>query len=192
MYEREDLVIEDGEAVNAVHRTRHPHDFHAADPAVGLTEADVDAQYEAARGKFDHLARRFLGLKDRPGRYLYVFEGFPYVGHVAEVMERLGAGSPEHDWRLLLVGYEDEGDQPYNTLRADLGERIAWTRIPREVRKAGEFHVGGRRRPLVRSAGSLSPVAPPRTDGPLHRRAGRSPRQAEPLEAIGGRVRRLA
>lgn len=135
MYDREDLVIEDGEAVNRTHRTRHPHDFHAADPAVGLTSADIDAQYDAARGKFDHLARRFLTIKDRPGRHLYVFEGFPYVGHVREVMERLGAGSPEHDWLLLLIGYEDEDEQPYDAL----GDRIAWTRIPRDVRKAGEL-----------------------------------------------------
>ena len=138
MYERADLVIEDGEAVNAVHRTRHPHDFHAGDPSTGLTDADIDAQYASARGKFDHLARRFVGLKDRPGRYLYVFEGFPYVGHVAEVLERLG-GSPEHDFMLLLVGYDDEGEQPYETL----GERLAWTRIPRAVDKAAEFRWEG-------------------------------------------------
>ena len=139
MYERGDLVIEDGEAVNRVHRTRHPHDFHASDPAAGLTSADIDAQYAAARGKFDHLTRRFLKLRDRPGRYLYVFEGFPYSGHVGEVLEKLGERLPAHDFKLLLVGYDDEGDQPYETL----GDRIAWTRIARGVDKASEFQWEG-------------------------------------------------
>jgi hypothetical protein len=139
MYEHADLGVEDGEAVNAVHRTRHPHDFHASDASVGLTQADIDAQYPLARSKFDHLARRFLALKDRPGRYLYVFEGFPYVGHVAEVVDALGAGAAEHDFRLLLVGYEDEAEQPY----AQLGERVSAVRIPRQCGKAAEFHWEG-------------------------------------------------
>jgi len=127
MYERADLVIDQGEAVNRVHKTRHPHDFHASDPAAGLTEWDVDTQYERARGKFDHLARRFMALGERPGRYLYVFEGLPYHGHVQEVLEALEArAAAEHDFRLLLVGYPEDEDQPYGAL----GDRLAWTRLP--------------------------------------------------------------
>lgn len=140
MYERDDLVVEDGEAINRLHRTRHPHDFHAGDPAMGLTVADIDAQYAKARGKFDHLARRFLELRRRPGRHLYVFEGFPYAGHVADVLEALGAGaSPAHDFRLLLVGYEDEEAQPYD----GLGDRLTWTRIARAVDKPAALHWEG-------------------------------------------------
>ena len=130
-FEREDLVVSNGEAMNTRLGTRHPHDFHASDPAVGLTAADIDAQYEQVRGKFDHLARRFMALNQRPGRFLYVFEGLPYYLHVATVLAWMGAGSPEHDFRMLLVGYDDEGDQPYHALT----ERLSWCRIPRAVDK---------------------------------------------------------
>lgn len=137
-YERADLVLDSGEAVNRCFGTRHPHDFHASDPSVGLTEADIDAQFDNARGKFDHLARRFGELGTRPGRFLYVFEGWPYWGHVERVLAKLGGG-PEHDFRLLLVGYEGDDPQPYE----QLGDRVAWTQIPREVRKAPEFNWEG-------------------------------------------------
>jgi hypothetical protein len=134
-YERADLFVDQGEAVNRRFGTRHPHDFHASDPTRGLTEADIDAQFAQARGKFDHLARRFGELGRRPGRHLYVFEGWPYWGHVERVLARLTAGSPEHDARLLLVGYDGDEAQPYERL----GERVLWTQIPREVRKAPQF-----------------------------------------------------
>lgn len=130
-FEREEFTILDGEAYHTRLFSRHPHDFHASDPAVGLTEDDITVQFPAAKSKFEHLARRFMGLRERPGRYLYVAANLPYVGHVSQMLDWIGAGSPDHEFKLLLIGQPYEDDQPY----AQLGDRVAWTRIPAEVRK---------------------------------------------------------
>ena len=138
-FERAEFTVKDGEAYHTRLLSAHPHDFHPSDPAVGLTEGDITAQFPAARSKFEHLARRFVTLREQPGRYLYVTASLPYVGHVEQLMEWLGAGSPLHDFKVLLVGAPYEEDQPYDRL----GDRLVWTRIPAEVRKAAQFQWEG-------------------------------------------------
>lgn len=108
VFERSDLAVDNasGEVVHRALNTRHPHDFHPVDGR--LDEAVVDAQYGAARSKFDHLADRFRRHLREPGDFLYVFRQIRMLSDTERLRDLLAAGHPDHRFRLLYVGYEGE------------------------------------------------------------------------------------
>lgn len=125
VFERQDLVIADGEVVHARLGTRHPHDFQPVDGV--LDAAAVDAQYPAARSKFDFLATRFRNHLRTPGGFLYVFREIRIYDETLRLMQLLGRGHPEHHVRILYVG------QPIEDQMLDaLGESVikAWVPLP--------------------------------------------------------------
>ncbi len=103
VFERADLAVSpDWEVIHRRLHTRHPHDFHASDPAAGLTTADLDAQYAAARGRFEHLAERFRHLLRRPGRFLYVLSRWPDAHTAGRILASLSRASG-HEATLLCA-----------------------------------------------------------------------------------------
>lgn len=109
VFERDDLFLNPhGEVEHRRLRTVHPHDFK---PMGGLTEALIDAGYAKARGKFDHLARKFLTHLTRPGPFLYVFREVRIYSEAERLIELLKRKNPGHDCKILFVGYPGETDQ---------------------------------------------------------------------------------
>jgi hypothetical protein len=105
VFERADLVSENGEVVHRRLLTRHPHDFpHDQE----LDDATIDAAYAQARGKFDYLARKFLAHLRRPGPFLYVCKEIRIYDEAVRLSELLRRHSPDHAFKILFVGYEGD------------------------------------------------------------------------------------
>jgi hypothetical protein len=103
VFEREDLVIgEDGNVHHPRLRTIHPHDFTKG-PDGRVSVETLDAEYPAARSKFDHLAERFRRHLETPGPYLYVMGEIRPFAEVQRLMNLLHSRSPEHRFELLLT-----------------------------------------------------------------------------------------
>ena len=112
-----DLVIDvSGAVAHDVLRTLHPHDFHPMDEALG--PADIEAQYPAARAKFDHLADKFRRHLQAPGPFLYVVGGAAQRQE-AQRLVKLLARHPQHSFRILFA------PPPSSPDLSDLDDRIA-------------------------------------------------------------------
>lgn len=114
VFERDDLFV--GRFGMVEHRhlgTMHPHEFH---PVEGVLDAAViDAQYPAARAKFDRLAQRFRDHLNAPGPFLYVRgEAFRpddvtvtdealSPQDAARLIALLSARGPHHRFQLLVA-----------------------------------------------------------------------------------------
>lgn len=106
VFEREDLVAEGGEVAHRRLGIRYPHEFHPVDGV--LDGAVIDAQYAAARGKFDHLSERFRRHLKAPGRFLYVFRQLRIYDESVRLLALLNAGQPGRDVKVLYVGEPGE------------------------------------------------------------------------------------
>jgi hypothetical protein len=130
VFEREDLVIENGEVAHRRLGTRHPHDFK---PHLAMDEAALDRGYAAARAKFDHLAAKFRAHLQRPGPFLYVVREIRILDEAVRLGELLRRRNRDHAFKLLFVGYEGE-DQHLGALEGEAFK--AWT--PQASGKAAE------------------------------------------------------
>jgi hypothetical protein len=115
-FERADLVSENGEVVHRRLKTRHPHEFPHD---LALDDAGIDAAYSQARGKFDHLARKFLAHLRRPGPFLYVFKDIRIYDEAVRLSALLRRHSPDHAFKILFVGYEGD-DQMLKALEGEV------------------------------------------------------------------------
>jgi hypothetical protein len=109
VFEREDLQWSpegSGEVEHRRLKTRHPHDFKAVDGV--CDERAIDLQYEAARGKFEHLAAKFRLLLQHEAPQLFVFRQIRIHDEAVRLLERLNSNWPGRDVRLLFVGYDGE------------------------------------------------------------------------------------
>lgn len=122
VFEREDLVVDGSEVAHRTLRTRHPHDFRPVDGV--LDDAVIDAQYPAARAKFEHLADKFHRHLRAPGDFLYVRNEIRIYDETVRLRERLSAGSPDHRFKILYVGLDGE-DQWMEALDGEVFK--AWT-----------------------------------------------------------------
>jgi hypothetical protein len=117
VFERADLHVENGEVTHRWLGTRHPHEFHAINGV--LDEAAIDAEYPAARGKFDYLAAKFRRHLERPGPFLYVHKEIRIYDEAVRLMQLLHARNPDHAFKLLFVGYDGE-DQMLDALSGEV------------------------------------------------------------------------
>lgn len=122
VFEREDLMVQDGEVVHRWLHTRHPHEFHAIDGV--LDDRAIDADYTDARGKFDHLVAKFRRHLEQPGPFLYVCREIRIYDEAVRLMELLRRRNRDHAFKLLFVGYEGE-DQTLTALEGEVFK--AWT-----------------------------------------------------------------
>lgn len=116
VFERDDLAAAEGEVEHRTLRTRHPHDFHALD---GVLDARaIDAQYAAARSKFDYLAQKFRRLMADETPKLYVFRQIRIYDDAVRLAQLLSVagGGPA---KLMFVGYDGE-DQMLDALRGEV------------------------------------------------------------------------
>lgn len=123
VFERADLHVDEayGEVSHRTLATRHPHEFKPVDGR--LDEAAIDAGYEAARSKFEHLAQRFRRLLQTSGRYLYVCTDARDDIQVGALLDLLNARAEDHDAHLLIVSFE-----PFSPQMLDHGGQVhrAW------------------------------------------------------------------
>jgi hypothetical protein len=102
VFEREDLFVADnGEVAHRSLGTRHPHEFHGVDGR--FDEALLDAQYPAARARFERLAARFRRHLLSPGPFLYLQNARPQREVAARIVKALGARSERHQFQLLFA-----------------------------------------------------------------------------------------
>ncbi len=128
VFERRDLfVAADGMVTHRHLHTLHPHDFHAVDGV--LNDAVLDAQYDAARAKFEHLAAKFRRLLEQAGPFLYIRSGGPDRAQAARLIACLSARSPDHEFRILFTDPQPESGV------TDLDPRLTWVVLDPAVAK---------------------------------------------------------
>ncbi|WP_156342832.1 hypothetical protein [Devosia sp. A16] len=153
LFEREDLVVKEGVVWNARYRTSHQHEFPR-----GLTAAELDAHYPAARARHEHLCRRTRSRLRGRGPLLLVFSR-PVPG---EVVAGVRAAVSRYNPRLTfhLVAEPPEGAVGDWTGSAEVWDALlAPFRIgPLDRLRAGA--AGAWRRRFGRRAATRGPIAP--------------------------------
>jgi hypothetical protein len=126
VFEREDLVVDGGQVIHRRLGTRHPHDFHAVDGV--LDDRAIDAGYDSARGKLEHLARKFRLHLERLGPFLYVHREIRTQDETLQLMDLLRARNPRRAFKILYVGYAGE-DQWLEDVKGEVFKAWAPLRV---------------------------------------------------------------
>ena len=98
-----------GGAINRRFGTVYVHEYFPVDAAVGtVTLSSIAQHYPAARRKFERLATDFRRLLTVPGPYLYTLSHptYPDAATLDRLIGLLSAHSPDHRFKLLVVGRE--------------------------------------------------------------------------------------
>jgi hypothetical protein len=176
--EREDLRI-DGEFIMHRAGTEHSHQFHGF--KTDWTEEDLDRAYPAIRRNFDKCVVEFRQLLTQAGPYLYVWTASyydhtdfaPSPDQVRRLLDMLASGSPEHQFRLLIVanpdkgadygGLEDRVTLAYRTDETHKSPAMAWEGDDdawNAILEPFTLTMHDRERPAAASAETLPPMEP--------------------------------